>query len=46
MAIGTRKQCERQEELWYRRDLMEAPGHPFYRHLNEVLEQAAFDEFY
>jgi transposase len=45
MAMGTRKQRERQEELWYRRDLAEAPGHPFYRRLNEVLEQAGFDEF-
>jgi transposase len=43
--MGTRKQRERQEELWYRRDLVEAPGHPFYRRLNEVLEQAGFDEF-
>jgi transposase len=45
MAMGTRKQRQRQEELWYRRDLAEAPGHPFYRRLNEVLEQAGFDEF-
>ena len=33
MAMGTRKQRERQEELWYRRDLAEASGHPFYRRL-------------
>ena len=45
MAMGTRKRRQRQEELWYRRDLAEAPGHPFYRRLNEVLEQAGFDEF-
>ena len=45
MAMGTRRQRQRQEELWYRRDLAEAPGHPFYRRLNEVLERAAFDEF-
>ncbi len=45
MAMGTRRQRQRQEELWYRRDLAEAPGHPFYRRLNEVLEQAGFDEF-
>src|ERR1022692_1058699 len=45
MAMGTRKQRERQEELWYRRDLAEAPGHPFYQRLNEVLEEAGFDEF-
>ena len=45
MAMGTRRQRQRQEELWYRRDLAEAPGHPFYRRLNEVLDQAGFDEF-
>ena len=45
MAMGTRRQRQRQEGLWYRRDLAEAPGHPFYRRLNEVLEQAGFDEF-
>jgi len=45
MAMGTRKQRQRQEELWYRGDLVEAPGHPFYRRLNEVLDQAGFDEF-
>jgi transposase len=45
MAMGTRRQRQRQEELWYCHDLAEAPGHRFYRRLNEVLEQAAFDEF-
>ncbi len=43
--MGTRRRRQRQEELWYRRDLAEAPGHPFYRRLNEVLDQAGFDEF-
>ena len=43
--MGTRKQRQRQEALWYRRDLAEAPGHPFYQRLNEVLDQASFDEF-
>jgi transposase len=45
MAMGTRKRPQRQEELWYHRDLAEAPGHLFYRRLNEVLDQAGFDEF-
>ena len=31
--------------LWYRSDLPEAPGHPFYSRLNEVLERALFDSF-
>ena len=30
MAMGTRKQRERQEPLWYQGELPEAPGHPFY----------------
>ena len=45
MAMGTRKQRERQEELWYRSELPEAPGHPFYKRLNEVLERDGFDRF-
>ncbi len=45
MAMGTRRQRQRQEELWYRGDLAEAPGHPFYGRLNELLDQAGFDEF-
>jgi transposase len=45
MAMGTRKHRERQEELWYRSELPEAPGHPFYRRLNEVLEREGFDRF-
>jgi len=36
---------QRQEEFWCRRDLAEAPGHPFYKKLDEVLEKAGFDEF-
>jgi transposase len=45
MAMGSRKQRERQEELWYRSELPEAPGHPFYKRLNEVLERDGFDRF-
>jgi transposase len=45
MAMGTRKQRERQEGLWYRAELPTAPGHPFYRRLNEVLDKAGFDRF-
>lgn len=43
--MGTRKQRARQEELWYRSELPEAPGHPFYRRLNEVLDREGFDRF-
>src|SRR4028119_1569980 len=45
MAMGTRKHRERQESLWYRSELVEAPGHPFYRKLEQVLEKAGFDQF-
>jgi transposase len=45
MAMGTRKKRQRQEELWYGGELPTAPGHPFYKRLNEVLESAQFDSF-
>ena len=45
MAMGTRRKRERQEALWYGRELPAAPGHPFYCRLNEVLEKADFDRF-
>lgn len=43
--MGTRRQRERQEPLWYQSELPEAPGHPYYRRLNEVLEGEGFDRF-
>jgi transposase len=43
--MGTRKQRERQEPLWYQAELVEAPGHPFYRRLNQMLEKAGFDPY-
>jgi transposase len=45
MAMGTRKKRQRQEELWYGGELPTAPGHPFYKRLNEVLDNAGFDAF-
>ena len=45
MALGTRKKRERQEGVWYGRELPAAPGHPFYKRLNELLDQAGFDGF-
>lgn len=45
MAMGTRKKRERQESLWYGGELPAAPGHPFYKRLNELLEKADFDQF-
>ena len=43
--MGTRKKRERQEDLWYEAELATAPGHPFYCRLNEILEQAGFDDY-
>jgi transposase len=45
MAMGTRKSRERPEALWYDGELPSAPGHPFYRRLNDILEKAGFDRF-
>jgi transposase len=45
MAMGTRKMRERQPDLWYGGELPTAPGHPFYKRLNEVLDKAQFDAF-
>ncbi len=46
MAMGTRKQRERQEEIWVATcDLPRTAGHPFYERLNELLEEAGFDGF-
>src|SRR5690242_18714347 len=45
MAMGTRKMRVRQEDLWYGGELPTAPGHPFYKRLNEILDDAKFDSF-
>jgi transposase len=46
MAMGTRKQREKQDEIWISHaELASAPGHPFYQRLNELLETEGFDEF-
>ena len=46
MAMGTREQRTRQEDMWIAHtELASAPGHPFYQRLNELLEAEGFDEF-
>jgi transposase len=46
MSMGTRKHRQRQEQLWVTHtELAVAPGHPFYRQLNELLDGEGFDEF-
>jgi len=45
MAMGKRE-TERQDELWIpTAQLPEAPGHPFYRRLNQLLGEGGFDRF-
>jgi len=45
MAMGKRR-TERQQELWIAAtDLPDAPGHPFYRKLNALLDEHGFDAF-
>ncbi len=44
MAMGTRKQRERQEELWIASsDMVRTPGHAFYERLNAILDEHEFD---
>ena len=44
--MGTRKHRQRQEQLWVTHtELATAPGHPFYKRLNDLLDQEKFDEF-
>jgi transposase len=46
MAMGTREQRQRQEQLWITHtELATGPGHPFYTRLNELLDQEQFDAF-
>jgi hypothetical protein len=46
MAMSKRSGGEKQEDLWIAHtELAVAPGHPFYKRLNELLEGAGFDEF-
>ena len=45
MAMGTKQDRQQQDELFYASEQAEAPGHPFYQRLNQVLEQADFDKF-
>src|SRR5437868_13264784 len=46
MAMGTRRRRQRQEQIWISHDeVVKGPGHPFYKKVNELLEEAKFDEF-
>lgn len=44
--MGTRQAQEKQGEIWIANlELARAPGHPFYRRLNELLDGEKFDPF-
>src|SRR6266851_2005103 len=45
MAMGTHRERQKQDELFYASERTETPGHPFYEELNRVLNQAGFDAF-
>jgi len=46
MAMGTRKNRERQEDLWVAyTEMAVGPGHPFYVRVNELLDEEGFDAF-
>ena len=46
MSMGTRKDRERQEDLWISHtEMAAAPSHPFYERLNELLTREGFDRF-
>ncbi len=45
MALGQRT-SQRQDELWIARDqIVCGPGHPFYRRLNAIFDEAGFDRW-
>src|ERR1700745_2642293 len=44
MAMGTRRQRERQQDLWIASsDIVRTPGNVFYERLNAILDQHEFD---
>lgn len=43
--MGKQQSEPKQERLWYRGEIAEAPGHPFYQRMNRLLAEAKFDEF-
>jgi transposase len=46
MAMGTREQRQRQEELWVATAALARPAsHPFYERLNRLLDECQFDAF-
>lgn len=44
MAMGKRRKRPPQQQLWVEASRAKAPGHPFYRRLNKILDKHGFDE--
>jgi transposase len=45
MSMGTRKQRERQQDLWIAtNDVIETPGNAFYDRLHQILDEHKFDQ--
>ena len=46
MGMGTRRRRQREEPMWIScQELTKGPGHPFYKRVNELLDEKKFDEF-
>src|ERR1700682_719619 len=46
MGMGTRRRRQRQEQMWIaQEELAKGPAHPFYKRVNDLLEEKKFDEF-
>jgi hypothetical protein len=46
MSLGKRGPNERQEPIWIEAASLATPvGHPFYEHLNRLLDKRGFDAF-
>ena len=43
--MGRTRGGQKQEAMFYAREMVEAPGHPFYQRLNKVLDEAGFDAY-
>src|ERR1700739_4384538 len=46
MGMGTRRRRQRQEQMWIaQQELAKGPAHPFYKRVDELLEERKLDEF-
>ena len=45
MSMGKREDNAQQGRIWYHHEIVETLGHPFYKRLNQLLDEAGFDRF-